>query len=227
MNWSEHTVEAVDRSPIETDEQVLFAGDTGSLPFEARRVLCQLLAGPSVDAERHGLLWPVLLREESAIRSRLNELFLELVLDRELAVAFVRQADTGELETPTLLRSQPLTFIESVLLLFLRQRLSEAEAQGQRAVVDADETRGQLAVYEPTQGTDSAGFMRRVNAAIEKMKKLSVLRTIRGSEGRYEISPTLKLLFSAEDVQALGAVYRAVLDETHATAGHASNGGAS
>jgi len=212
MNWSE---DSSDPSPEEVGDPALFPGDTGSLPFEARRVLCQLLAGPSVDAERHALLWPVLLREEAAIRVRLNELFLELVLDRDLRVAFVRQADTGELETPMLLRSSPLTFIDSVLLLSLRQRLAEAEAHGQRAVVEGDELHAQLAVYEPPQGTDRAGFTKKLNAAIEKMKKNNVLQLIRGSEGRYEVSPTLKLLFSAEDVQALGAVYREYMTGRH------------
>lgn len=209
MHWSEDMAEPAPENPSQESvgDPALFPGDSGSLPFEARRVLCQLLAGPSVDAERHALLWPVLLREEIAIRARLCELFLELVLDRELRVAFVRQADTGELDTPTLLRSSPLTFIDSALLLTLRQRLAEAEAQGQRAVVDVDKLHAQLAVYEP-QGTDRAGFTKKLNAAIEKMKKNNVLQPIRGSEGRHEVSPTLKLLFSAEDVQTLGAVYR-------------------
>lgn len=219
MNWSEDMdgPEPQDPSPESPGESGFFPGDSGRLPLEARRVLCQLLAGPSVDAERHALLWPVLLRDEAAIRTCLCELFLELVLDRDLRVAFVRQADTGELETPTLLRSSPLTFIDSVLLLTLRQRLAEAEAQGQRAVVEADDLHAQLAVYEPPQGTDRAGFTRKLNAAIEKMKKNNVLQPIRGSEGRHEVSPTLKLLFSAEDVQALGAVYREHLSGSPST----------
>jgi len=40
------------------------------------------------------------------------------------------------------------------------------------------------------------------------MKDNHVLERLRGSEDRYEVSPTLKLLFSAEDVQALTQVYR-------------------
>jgi hypothetical protein len=198
---------AADRSEVSG----LFPGDTGSLPFDARRVLCQLLAGPSVDAERHALLWPVLLREEPAIRARLSDLFLDLVLDRDLGVAFLRQADTGELGSPTLLRTHPLTFIDSVLLLGLRRRLAEAQAHGQRAVVEESDLHAQLSVYAPTQGTDRAGFTKKVNAAIEKMKKNSVLQPIRGSDGRHEIAPVLRLLFSAEDVQALGRVYRGLV----------------
>lgn len=78
----------------------LFLGDTGTLPFDARRALCQLLAGPSIDAQRHGALWPALLRNEVAVRQVLCELFLELVLDREGGVAFTRQADTAGWNRP-------------------------------------------------------------------------------------------------------------------------------
>ncbi|MFC5743158.1 DUF4194 domain-containing protein [Dyella tabacisoli] len=199
----------------------LFPGDSGTLPLEARRALCQLLAGPSIDAQRHAQLWPALSRNEAAIRMRLAELFLELVIDREAGVAFTRQADTGEQETPTLLRTQPLTFIDSVLLLHLRQQLAEADAQGRRAVVEEETLSDQLSVYEKNLSTDRAGFMKRVAAAIAKMRDNHILTLLRGSEGRYEVSPVLKLLFSAEDVQALGQVYRELREGTDAAESHA------
>lgn len=219
MNWSDD--ERLDADPggsgdadvpaaagAPHGEGALFLGDTGTLPFDARRALCQLLAGPSVDAQRHGPLWPALLRHEPAIRRVLCELFLELVLDREGGVAFTRQADTAELEAPTLLRSAPLTFIESVLLLFLRQRLAEADTRGERAVVDEAQLLEALSVYEKNVSTDRAGFARRVMTAIGKMRENQLLSRLRGSEDRYEVSPVLKLLFSAEDVQALAQAYR-------------------
>ncbi len=153
-------------------------------------------------------MWPALLRNEAAIRQVLCELFLELVLDREGGVAFTRQADTAELESPTLLRSAPLTFIESVLLLFLRQQLAEADTRGERAVVDEAQLVEALSVYEKNVSTDRAGFARRVLTAIGKMRENQLLSRLRGSEERYEVSPVLKLLFSAEDVQALVVAYR-------------------
>lgn len=191
----------------------LFPGDSGRLPVEARRALCQLLAGPSIDAQRHGRLWPALLRSEAAIRSALSELFLELVLDREAGIAFTRQADTGELETPVLLRTAPLTFIDSVLLLYLRQQLAEADARGLRAVVEEAQLAEALAVYEKNLSTDRAGFVRRVAAAVQKMKDNHVLSRLRGEDERYEVSPALKLLFSAEDVAALAQVYRQLREQ--------------
>ncbi len=189
-------------------DQTLYPGDSGELSLDARRVLVQLLTGPSLDGQRHSKLWPILIRDEMAIRSRLSELFLQLVIDRDLQVAFTRQAETGDLEIPRLLRRANLTFLDSILLLHLRQRLTQAEAHGDRAVVSTDEIVEFLGVYEQAGNTDRALFEKRIHASIEKIKKHSILRKIRSSEDRFEISPTLKLLFSAEEIQALTRIYR-------------------
>lgn len=186
----------------------LFAGDTGELPLDTRRVLVQLLTGPSLEERRHPKLWPVLVRDEALIRSRLSELFLDLIFDPGLKVAFTRQADVGELECPVLLRRAQLTFIDSVLLLYLRQRLSQADARGERAVIAVDEMEDYLRTFERSASTDRAGFAKRVAASVEKIKKHSILQKIRASEDRFEISPTLKLLFSAEAIQELARLYQ-------------------
>jgi len=194
----------------------LYVGDVGDLPLDTRRVLVQLLAGPSLEARRHSHLWPILLRDEALIRSRLAELFLDLVLDRDTQVAFTRQADAGDLEVPVLLRRAPLTFIDSVLLLFLRQRLSQADVHAERAVIATDEIIEFLTTYERAANTDRAGFVKRVHASIEKIKKHSILQKIRAAEDRFEISPTLKLLFSVEEIQALTRVYKEIAQGTAA-----------
>ncbi len=186
----------------------LFATDTGQLPLDTRRALVQLLSGPSLEERRHPKLWPVLVRDETVIRSRLCELFLDLIFDPDLKVAFTRQADVGELDCPVLLRRAQLTFIDSVLLLYLRQRLSQADARGERAVIAVDEMEDYLRTFERSASTDRAGFAKRVAASVEKIKKHSILQKIRASEDRFEISPTLKLLFSAEAIQELTRLYQ-------------------
>jgi len=220
MNWSETELETeadAEAAPVATPPAAkangaLFLGDTGTLPAEARRALCQLLAGPSVDAQRQPTQWAALLRHEDAARSLLSELFLELVLDRDGGIAFTRQADTAEVDSPTLLRSAPLTFIESVLLLFLRQQLAEADTRGERAVVEELQLVEAMSIYQKNVSTDQAGYGKRVSAAIAKMRENQLLSKLRGSEDRYEISPALKLLFSAEDVQVLADAYRQLRD---------------
>jgi hypothetical protein len=219
MNWLEHEMSAAPDEAQPTDgaqlsATTLYVGDSGELALDTRRALVQLLAGPSLDGRRHSKLWPVLVRDEALIRRRLAELFLELVIDREVQVAFTRQAETGDLEVPLLLRRSQLTFIDSVLLLHLRSRLTQADSHGDRAVVSISEIMEFLALYERAANTDRAGFTKRAQASIEKIKKHSILQKIRASEDRFEISPTLKLLFSAEEIQALTHLYqRMAVDE--------------
>jgi hypothetical protein len=194
-------------APSVEGHEALFANDQGKLPLETRRALVQLLLGPAIDSRRQTKLWPVLLRYEGAIRSRLHELFLELVIDRDQEVAFTRQVVSDDLDVPVLLRRTPLTFLDSVLLLFLRQRLTQSDAQEERGVVAFQEMVDHLAVFEPQGNLDRAKFERQIENAIEKAKKHSLLQRIRGSEDRYEIAPTLKLLLPAEEVQAFAGVY--------------------
>jgi len=65
----------------------------------------------------------------------------------------------------------------------------------------------QLRLFEPDDNTDRVGFEKRVCAAIEKAKKNSLIGMIRGSDDRFEVSFTFKLLFSAEEVEALTSIY--------------------
>jgi len=210
----------VQNSPIETNSEeksesvvsnqshdVLFIGDQGTLPLETRRVLIQLLLGPALDARRQTKLWPILLRDESTIRSRLHELFLELVIDRDLEVAFTRQVVSDELDIPILLRRTQLTFLDSLLLLFLRQRLTQSDAQAERAVLAHQEMVDHLTIFQRLGNVDHARFGKQIANAIEKAKRLSLLQKIRDSDDRYEVSPTLKLLFPAEEIQALARIY--------------------
>ena len=188
-----------------------FAGDSGQLPLETRRVLVQLLLGPSVDATRQRHLWPVLLRDEVVLRSRLHDLFLELIIDIEQQVAFTRQVVAEDIDAPVLLRRSHLTFLETALVLYLRQRLTQSDAVGERAVVSAEEMQSHLAVFERIANPDQARFGRQVTGAIEKVKKLNLARLLPGGQQRFEVSPALKLLFPAEAIQALTRTYEAVL----------------
>ncbi|MDR2943002.1 MAG: DUF4194 domain-containing protein, partial [Treponema sp.] len=171
MNSSENIDIADPLNDIENEqperaESGLFSGDMGELPLDTRRALVQLLSGPSMEERRHSKLWPVLLRDEGIIRRRLADLFLELVIDRDLQAAFTRQINAEDMEIPTLLRRAQLTFIDSVLLLYLRQQLVQAASHGGRAVVSKTDIVEHLSLYDRSGNTDKAGFDKRVHASI-------------------------------------------------------------
>ncbi|OGU20531.1 MAG: hypothetical protein A2580_06940 [Hydrogenophilales bacterium RIFOXYD1_FULL_62_11] len=186
----------------------LFPEDRGALAYDSRLALCKLLTGPCIDPDSP--LWPPLLRDEAEVRSRLAEVFLDLVIDRERKVAFTRPAETGELDVPVLQRSTPLSYLESVLLLHLRQVLVDADTRGERAVVEESELLEVLGVYAPGAGADQVLATKRISAAIDKMRKNTILQGIRGDDRRFEVSPTLRLLFPAEEVAALAGAYQAL-----------------
>jgi hypothetical protein len=200
----------------EGDDLPAFSGDTGTLSIDARRVLVQLLLGPALDAQRQSKLWPVLLRDERALRSRLHELFLELVVDHDQQVAFTRQVADPEVDVPVLLRRTTLTFIQSALVLFLREQLTLADARGERAVLAREEMLDHLGAYERDDSADRAKFERQAQSAIDRCKELNLLRRLRAGEERYEVSPTLKLLFPAEEIQALMRSYASAAEHGHA-----------
>jgi len=184
--------------------------DRGGLPEAVRRVLVQLLKGPYVMRERHSQLWPTLVTHEGVVRERLGDLFLELVLDRDAGLAFVRNMSAPDVELPRVIRSTPLTLIDTALVLYLREQLLRAEAAASRVFVGRDELDDHLAVYRSAADTDSATYARRVNASVEKMKNASVLLGT-PEDGRFEISPVLAMVFDADEVIAVARELRGLV----------------
>ncbi|UNX55173.1 DUF4194 domain-containing protein [Georgenia sp. TF02-10] len=188
----------------------LWPGDTGTLREPSRRALVQLLRGPYVSADRQGHLWRAVLNDEAAIRSRLADVFLDLVVDTEAQVAFVRNADTGGLDAPRVVRSAPMTFMDTALVLHLRQLLLQS-AGSERVIVGQDEVSDQLQVYRGRDNADPAMFGKRINASWRKLEQYGILART-STEGRYEISPVLRLVFGAEEIAAVQAEYARLAD---------------
>ncbi|MDT0169741.1 DUF4194 domain-containing protein [Pseudarthrobacter sp. BRE9] len=188
----------------------LWEGDTGTLREPSRRVLVQLLRGPYLSASRHGNLWTALLSDEDAVRSSLADLFLDLVTDHAAQVAFVRNT-SADVDAPKVMRTATLTFLDTALLLHLRQTLLQ-ESGGRKTIVGADEVADQLQVYRGKDNADIAGFSKRINSSWQKMVKYGLLAAT-STEGRFEVSPVLRLVFGAEEIAAVQAEYRRLAAE--------------
>lgn len=182
----------------------LWDGDTGTLSADARRTFVQLVKGPYLSRQRHGRLWSVLLDAPETFRSRLADLFLELVVDAEHELAFARTVDAEELDVPQLTRTRPMTFMDTAMLLHLRRLVTSA--QGERVMVGEDDVLEHMEVYRDPADTDRAGFAKRVSASWTKLTQYGVLQPA-GEPGRREVSPILRLIFGPEEVQAVQAEY--------------------
>lgn len=191
----------------------LFEGDTGTLPFKTRQVLVHLLRGPYLRRDRSRHLWTELVASEAVLRSRLNDLFLDLAIDDETGIAFCRRPDTFESKAPSLLHTVRLKFLDSVLLLMLRSRLMRTSETGDRTVVAHAEIVEYLRDYDRTADRDVRLFDAHVGGVVKRLKDRKILLPLSGEELRYEVSPVLQLLFDATDVAALTKEYRKKAEE--------------
>ena len=201
-------------SEVAPDSGALWDGDTGGLVERSRRALVDLVKGPYLARARRRELWEAMLADEASIRSRLHDLFLDVVIDRENEIAFVRPVELDS--APEVVRTRSLTFMDTAMLLVLRQTLLAEEGRG-RAIVGQDELFDALAVYRKG-GRDEADFRKRVNASWANMQTLGLLHPT--EEGRAEISPIVRFLVDAERVAAIqGAYDRAVAGDRPDDAG--------
>ena len=191
----------------EGTREPLFEGDTGTLTFEERQLLVTLLRGPYLLRSEKPHLWDVLINSREKILSYLNDLFLTLVQDTDLGIAFCRQAATGELQAPPLLRQFTLPFLDSVLIVEMRDRLLSAQAQGEQAYLSGEEIEEILRAFDPVSQSNEKLFKTHVNAVVPRLQRRKLLLRLNDVANLYQVSLVLSLVFNAEEVQALKDAY--------------------
>lgn len=186
--------------------QALYPSDTGTLKAEIRQVLVNLLRGPYFERSKSRKMWDELKRHENIIRSRLADLYVDLFLDDDLGVAFCRKPELGEHEAPSLLNKKRLGYLDSVVLLELRERLMQADAKGERAWIAKKEIHDILQVFDRDAEQDGQKVDNHLRGICNRLKEQGVLLPLKTSE-TMEISPVLGLLFTASDIQNLKEAY--------------------
>jgi len=184
---------------------VLFEGDEGLLPAEVRNTLARLLSTRFVDGVRNPAWWSRVQRHEDILRSRLNDVYLELVLDRRRQVAFTQQVEMSD-EVPILLRKEkPLPLPAAILLLHLRQEYDRGAVEGRDVVVDHADLLDHLEVWKDVDDQNPATFRKRCEAAIATVREKGILVLL--TADRYRISGVIYALLTAEKVDAMTAAF--------------------
>lgn len=194
----------VDDELLLDDSVSLFEGDEGGLEYAQRRALVTLLKQRFISARTHPRDWTVLVEHERLIRSRLNDLFLDLMVDRAREVAWKRQAtsETGS-RFPTMLYDAAWSREETLVLVHLRDRLRAGLASGDaRVFVDREDIVGYVASFRPSHATDVAGDEKRARNAVASVVKAGLLIPS-GNDERFEISEAVEPLIPLELLQEL------------------------
>lgn len=190
------------------ESNALYPGDRGELPFDLRRLLIYLLRGPYFERSQDKRLWTLLLGNADIIRARLSDLLLELVIDEAAGIAFCRKPALGDLQAPSLLPAVRLRFLDSALLLELRERLLRASETGERAVVTLFELRDLLQIYDAASLSNESTFLKHLAGIVERLKRRRILLPLKGGDS-FEISRVLPLLFTSADIESLREAFRA------------------
>ena len=170
-------------------------------------MLVHLLRGPYFERSSSRRLWHALVTNEAVIRSRLSELYLDLFLDEEAGIAFCRRPNLGELDVPTLLPRVRLRFLDSTLIVELRERLMRAQETGERVHVTRQDLREILRLYDAAALSNEALLERHLSGIVDRLVKRRILLTLKSGDDAFEISPVLPLLFTTSDIEALRAGY--------------------
>ncbi|GAB2499082.1 hypothetical protein GCM10027063_43260 [Promicromonospora xylanilytica] len=186
----------------------LWPGDHGTLPAPARLALARLVRGPYLAAESDPDTWRALLTNEDVVRERLADQYLDLVVDAEAEVAFVRDVPTPD--APQVVRELTLTFLDTALLLHLRALLLDS-ADG-RVAISRDEAADHLGMYRRRGGGSPMDFTRQLDATWARLIESGMLEPLSGD--RCVVSPVLRTVFGADQVAALSAEYARLAKES-------------
>jgi len=192
----------IDPVAMERDPDELFPGDRGALDPEVRRILVRLLQRRFLLAERNRGEWAVLVEHQATLESRLNDLFVRLVVDHDRGVAYKQQIRSDELDIPILLRDEAYTRAETLVLLHLRTvHQRETTAGEASARVDIEEIEQTALSYFAETDGNTARRQRAIRAAVGRLVKDGIIDE--ESEGRFRISPLVEILLSAERLREL------------------------
>jgi hypothetical protein len=163
-------------------------------------VLVALMKGV-VFAEDAPKNWQALLDLQARVRDHVAPLGLDLILDETEGYAYLRQrlAGEGEAELPRLVPRRPLGFQVSLLLVLLRKKLAESDAQGDstRIILGREHIADLVRVFMP-ESANEARLTDRLDANLNKIVEMGFLRRLRGKEGEFEIQRILKAFVDAQ-----------------------------
>lgn len=199
--------ETPSEEPLGPDQ--LWRTDTGTLSPASRRALVRLLQGPLIRADKHPDVWRAILGDETQLRSRLSDLFLDLILDETSGIAFTRMAEADDtVQVPAVLRTVPLKHIDTVILLHLRTELAMSQP-GERVIVDKEEVFDATQIYRGAGDRDEKKYRTRFDASFSRLTKNSLVYATE-TEGRFEVSPVLKSIFDPDVVAGIRDEYLAM-----------------
>lgn len=184
--------------------RALWEGDQGFLTAQQRRTYVALLKNRYISPATPGGVWHTLIEDETPFHSRLNDMFLELEIDRHHQVAYKVQArPEAENKTfPTVLHDQSWSREETILLVYLRMRFRSGYGGTEKVFVDVEEIVDHVQSYRPPTDLAYSRGKSTTRSAIETARKAGVLIGKEGAQ-RFQIAPIIEVLLTDARIEQL------------------------
>ena len=187
---------------MEDDIEEHFAGDRGTLDPEIRRLLAHILQRRFIAAERNRREWTLLLDHQQVIESRLNDLYLRLVVDHGRGFAYKQQLRSDEIDMPVLLKDAPYTRAETLVLVHLRTVYQRESAAGEASVrIDIEDLEQTVLSYFTDVDGGTARQQKAIRNAMDRLDREGIVQE--ETSGRYRISALVEVVLSAETLKEL------------------------
>lgn len=192
--------------------------EQGRFSPELRRALVELMRSGVVLASAKPQVFELLCRYQPQIEAHLAEMYLRLLIDQAAGVALLlQQQDEDDFEQEeagsALISRRTLTLYDTLLLLVLRKHYQERQTAGeQQVIIDIDRIESQLTPFLPLTNS-SRGDRRKLSGAMTKMKDKKLLSPVRGEDDRWEITPVIRYVVSAEFLERMLGEYVALVDK--------------
>ena len=182
----------------------LFEGDQGTLPPEARRVLTLLLRDAYVCALTSPADFEAVRTYQNELARSLNDLGLTLTISTRYEVAYAQQASLEHPGPLMLKRAQPLRRDATLLLVSIRARQHNEEANGEEDwFVSRDEMRALLESGPYAEERDGSRLEKALESSINQLESAGYLHAMPSASGTYRVMPILPAVFTLERARDL------------------------
>ncbi|GJM32411.1 MAG: hypothetical protein DHS20C18_14120 [Saprospiraceae bacterium] len=162
--------------------------------------------------------WNLLLRYHGRLQEYFAVLGLELLVEEGEGYAYLRQKPREEAEEsdfPRLMRRRQLSFPITLLIVLLRKRLLEFEAEGSetRLVVSHSDIVEMMRIYWSELDTNERKREDQLQSHIKKIITYGFLQPLKAEKDRYEVNRILKAYVPIEKLNEILAQLKSYQEE--------------
>ena len=163
------------------------------------------------------LIFEALCSHRAMITDHLADMYLRMLIDEPAGIALLLSAQLDgtddDADTPTLISRRTLTVYDTLLLIVLRKHFLDRETAGDvRIRIDMAQIEALMMPFLPLTGSTTSD-RKKLNGAVDAMKKRKLLNVVRGEDERVEISPVIRYVVNAQYLEHLLAEYARLATE--------------